>query len=162
MLECKGACSNSSHKFIAAVTNYICPVCKDTVCHLCTGKINKIHHCLPCYLMESILPGFNTSDMMTITQMRDELKRKYNFDKVDQLNIEDVEDVYLSYSLHRHLEVLSEAVEFPKHPASAIKSGECWEEIAEIDFSFGGSFLLNENIVEQRLPAILELFASFV
>ena len=31
MLECKGACSNSSHKFIAAVTNYICPVCKDNV-----------------------------------------------------------------------------------------------------------------------------------
>jgi len=50
--------SNSSHTFIAAVTNYTCPVCEETVCNLCTGKIDNVHHCLPCYVMESILPGF--------------------------------------------------------------------------------------------------------
>ena len=36
ILQCKGACCNSSHPFLAAVTHHTCPVCKDIVCGLCT------------------------------------------------------------------------------------------------------------------------------
>ena len=34
--------------------------------------------------------------------------------------------------------------------------------LAEIDFSEGGSFLLNDDIDDKHLPDILELFAAFV
>jgi len=37
-----------------------------------------------------------------------------------------------------------------------------WDVLAEIDFSAGGSFLLNEDIDDKYLPDILELFAAFV
>lgn len=170
ILKCKGSCCNSSHNFLAAVTHHTCPVCKEIVCNLCCAKLDtgdkkkKIPHCQECYLMESVLPGGATAmeAELTISQMREELKNRYNFDHADQLSIDAVEDLYVEYTLHRYLEEIAENVEFPKFPASAIKSGENWKEIGTIDFNFGGAFLLDDNLDEKYLPGILELFASFV
>ena len=162
--RCKGSCCNSSHNFLGAVTHHTCPVCKETVCKLCCAQVEKIPHCQDCRLMESVLPGGATAmeEEMTISKMREELKTKYNFDHADKLSIDAVEDLYVEYTLHRYLEELAETVEFPKFPASTIKSREKWKEIRSIDFNFGGAFLLDDNLDEKHLPGILELFASFV
>jgi len=170
--RCKGSCCNSAHNFLAAVTHHTCPVCKEIVCKLCCGNVDTetngkkkaVPHCQECRLMESVLPGGAAAmeGEMTISQMREELKNKYNFDHADQLSIDAVEELYVEYTLHRYLEELAETVEFPKFPASTIKSGEKWKEIGSIDFNFGGAFLLDDNLDEKHLPGILELFASFV
>jgi len=57
---------------------------------------------------------------------------------------------------------MTDDVEFPIFNASAIDDGDKWDVLAEIDFSEGGSFLLNEDIDDKHLPDILELFAAFV
>ena len=94
--------------------------------------------------------------------MRDKLKYKYTFTNIDKLRIGDIQNAWESHNLHRELEKMIDSVNFQLLPTSAMKKGNQWAEIARIDFSFGGSFLLDEKIDEQLIPGILELFATFV
>ena len=88
--------------------------------------------------------------------MRKELKDEYNFNGADQLSIDEVEEAWLGYALQRAMEKMTDDVEFPIFNASAIDDGDKWDVLAEIDFSEGGSFLLNEDIDDKHLPDILE------
>lgn len=164
VLKCKGPCSDGSacHKFLAAEDHHKCIACSEVVCDFCSEKKGSGQYCLACHIVESLLPGIDLNDLLTVSQMREELKKKYNFDDVDQLSIEEVEDAWASHALHREIEELAGKVKFPVCPTSAITSGKYWEKLVDIDFSFGGSFLLDEKIDEKYIPAILDLFASFV
>ena len=109
-----------------------------------------------------LLPGVNLNEMMTVTQMREELKNKYKFDRAAELSIEEIEEIWEANSLHRAIEELADNVDFPVLPTSALTAGDKWDELCEIDFSFGGSFIANPDVDEKHIPAILELMASFV
>ena len=162
---CKGPCSNggASHKFLAAEDHHKCKGCNAIVCEFCLQKIDKDPYCLPCHLVEKLLPGTDPNDMMTVSQLREELKYQFKFGAdADKLSIEEVEDAWEAHELQRAMEASAKTVRMPLCPTSAIASGSHWEKLADIDFRFGGSFLLDEKIDEKYLPAILELFASFV
>jgi hypothetical protein len=81
---------------------------------------------------------------------------------VDQLSIDEVEEAWLSYELQREMEEMASNVRFPVYDASAIDESDKWDVIMEIDFSNGGSFLLDQKLAEEYIPDTLELFAAFV
>ena len=140
--------------------------CKQVVCHLCSAIVEDKEHCLPRYLLQSVLPdaksvtGVDTS--RSISSMRTELKNKFYFDHANDLTIEEVEDVWEAYSINRKLEQQTDSIQFPLLPISAIDDSKQWFEIAQIDFNFGGSFLADPDLDEQHLPAVLDLFAALV
>ena len=90
---------------------------------------------------------------MTVTQMRDQLKEKYKFDSTASLSIDEVEEIWEQHALHCTIEALTGAVSFPVLPSSALQFGDQWEELAEIDFSFGGAFIKNPTIDENTHPS---------
>ena len=100
--------------------------------------------------------------LRNISSMRDDLKNKYNFDHANDLTIEEVEDAWEAYAINRDLEQMSESIQFPLLPTSAINSGDKWVDIIKIDFNFGGCFLADSDLDEQHLPALLDLFALLV
>jgi hypothetical protein len=97
-----------------------------------------------------------------IQQMRKDLRDEYNFKGVDQLSIDEVEEAWLSYVLQREMEEMAGNVRFPVYDASAIDESDKWDVIMVIDFSNGGSFLLDPKLAEKYIPDTLELFAAFV
>lgn len=142
VIECKGCLTNGSarHKFLGAETYYICKDCKACVCEYCSQSDGKEHRCLRCHVIEALLPGVNLNEIMTVTQMREELKDKYSSDGVANLSIEEVEEIWEQHALRRAIEELTDKVEFPGVlPTSALADGDKWKELAEIDFSFGGA-----------------------
>ena len=112
--QCKGSYTNSLHSFLAAVTHHSCAGCDETVCCVCSASIDKKEYCLSCYIVESILPGGEeVSSLMNISAMRDELKVKCNFDRVEMLSIKEVEEAWDAHALHRSIKELAESVNFP-------------------------------------------------
>ncbi|KAL9182228.1 hypothetical protein ACHAXT_012880 [Thalassiosira profunda] len=164
ILQCKGARSDGSagHPFLAAVDHHECASCGKTVCRLCTGQIGEEHYCLGCHLVETLLPGISPEDIVSIKDMREDLRTKYRVNEADSLSIKEVEEIWESHAIHRAIEEMADDLEFPVLPAEAIQSGDCWEDLAEIDFSYGGAFLLDAKIGEENIPEILELLAAFV
>jgi hypothetical protein len=164
VLRCKGSSTDASagHNFLAAEDNYNCAMCTETICQFCSDSIDKKHYCLGCYINEKVLPSSNAGDVLTVKEMRDELRYKYGFENTDKLRVDEIQEAWEAHELHRELEKMVGSVNFPVFPTSAIKSGEYWTHLADIDFSFGGSFLLDPKIDEQHIPGILDLFASLV
>lgn len=94
--------------------------------------------------------------------MRDELKHTYRFDGANDLPVHEVEEVYdCTVQSSRQHEKLSDQVKYPLYPTSELSEPTKWEEIYEIDFSRGGSFIMDPALKE-HVPDLLALFASFV
>ena len=87
---------------------------------------------------------------------------KWNFDRVEDLSIEEIEDAWEAYAVCRDFENTSSQIKFPVLPSCVIDDGSEWEEILNIDLKFGGSFLLSDDISSEQSPTILHLFATMV
>ncbi len=64
------------------------------VCRHCETKVDNHTYCLLCYAQESLIPLPGEKSGKPINEMRSELAEHYNFDRVDTLTIEEVEDYY--------------------------------------------------------------------
>ena len=167
VIECKGPSTDGSacHKFLAAETNHKCKDCGSILCEFCClGLDVSEYRCFGCYVLEAMLPCPNVDvrEDMQINDMRLELKDKYGFDRVDELTAQEVIDIWEAHALHREIEKLADSFKFPVLPTSSLTASDRWQELCEIDFSLGGSFIINPDIDETHIPAILELMASFV
>ena len=83
-----------THRFLAADGFGLCTGCDGIVCQHCKANIDTNPYCLPCYAEEKLVPMAGEEAGKPVNQMRDELANNYNFDGVDELTIEEVEDAY--------------------------------------------------------------------
>ena len=167
VIECKGCYADGSarHKFLKAEMHMACTDCSATFCQFCCqqsdGNKNE-YRCFGCHVLEDLLPGENLNNLLSVAQMRKELKDKYNFDKVEDLSATEVQEIWDAHSLHHAIEELSDNIEFPLYPSASIETEDKWTELCEVDLSFGGSFIVDPDIDQQYIPGILDLLASFV
>ena len=84
------------HFFLTSEGGGKCTKSEEVVCKTCQDVIEKKTYCLACFSMESIvpLPVPGSVGSTSISEMRRELKDVYNFDDVEGLDSDEVEDVY--------------------------------------------------------------------
>ncbi len=162
MEVCRGV-GNSTHPFLSADGFEKCKSCSEVVCKHCQASIDNHTYCLLCYAQESLIPLPGEDSGKPVCQMRDELAEKYNFDSVDDLTIEEVEDFYsVREVVNARANEMADAVPFPLHPAGDMDSELHWTSLMDIDFGDGGAFIADPSLDPEHLPGILEFFASLV
>jgi hypothetical protein len=134
----------------------------EAVCLYCRGSINGIIFCLSCLVTESIVPEYGSVESKKISEMRADLKDIYNFDCVEELDYDKVEDAYASLSSVPVYHVHEEDVRFLLYATSEVGTINLpkWEEVIDIDFQDGTAFLHNPDLVAKHIPGILELFGA--
>ena len=91
------------------------------------------------------------------------MANNYNFDGVDGLTIEEVEDAYaVREVVNARINEQLDRVPFPLHKSSDMDSGKHWTTILDIDLADGGSFISDPDLDPNHLPGILALFSSLV
>ena len=88
---CRGV-GDHTHQFLAADGFEKYKGCNEIVCTLFQGAFGKCTYCLLCY--ESLVPLAGEPLGKPVNQMQDELADYYNFNGVDDLTMEEVEDYY--------------------------------------------------------------------
>ena len=161
ILLCKGV-GEQSHLFLARTSWKRCHGCNGVLCGFCSSEIEDRPYCLQCFAVESLVPSTDGGYMDRISTMRMELKHKYRFDGADELPLHDVEQIYdcAIQSFGQHDE-LKNHVKYPLYPTSHLRNAPRWKDLYEIRFSSGGTFITDPTLGE-HVPAILNLFASFV
>ena len=139
--SCKGV-GNCCHAFLSADGFSFCLGCNEMVCMHCQDRIGDQIYCLVCYSQESLVPFHGEELGKTVIEMREELASKYNFDSVDQLTIQDVEDYYevRQVANARHID-LSINVPFPLYESNKMGNFDSWTNLTTIDFSEGAVFI---------------------
>ena len=155
--------SSRHHNFLAADEFVKCKSCEEVVCKSCYAQINDNTYCLLCYAQESLVLLPSEQSAISMNDMRVELVEYHNFDNVDNLTMEEVEDTYaIREAVDARLNRLCDDVPFPLYNSSEMEAGNNWETIANIDFADGGAFIANPNLDPKHIPGILEFFASLV
>jgi hypothetical protein len=91
-----------------------------------------------------------------VSKMRAELMARYNFDSVEDLAIEEVEDYFeVREVVNARINELCAAVPLPLHPSSYMSEEEHWTEFADVDFSEGASFIGDPDLDPEYIPGIL-------
>ena len=93
MKMCRGV-GIHTHPFLAADGFGVCDGCYGVVCQHCKMNIEANPYCLPCYAQEKLVPMAGEETGEPVNQMQKELANNYNFDRVDELTIKEVEDFY--------------------------------------------------------------------
>ena len=125
----------------------------------CQDSIGDKTYCLLCYSQESLVPLHGEELEKSVIEMREELASKYNFDSVNWLTIQEVEEYYeVRQVVNARIIELSSAVPFPLYESSKMESEDCWTELTHIDFSEGASFIGDPELDPQHIPGILEFF----
>ena len=158
---CKGV-GGDPHMLLSKTGWNKCHGCNRIVCGFCSDNIKDCWFCLHCYAAESLVPSRESGYTGRIAIMRKELKDIYRFDGADELQHDEVEDVYecAVEEIGYHNELQS-SVKYPLHPTSELENPTHWKEIYELNFSNGGTFITDQTL-KQHVPGILNLFASFV
>lgn len=163
MRTCKGV-GDRTHLCLEGLGVQKCSKCEENVCKECHDKKDGKTYCLSCFAVESIVPLPDSMGSKTIAAMRQELKDVYNFDDVDSLSSDEVEDVYEMMEFMRMYRKLESTVPFPLYETAEM---DCdtptkWDQLMEIDFKEGGTFLAEPNLDPKHVPGLLSLFASLV
>ena len=79
---------------------------------------------------------------------------KWNFDHVEDLIIEEIQDAWDAYAICRDFERTATQVKFPVLPSRVIDDGSEWIEVSNVDSKFGQSFLLSNDISSEKLPTV--------
>ena len=137
------------------------------MCGHCEGNKSGHVYCLPCFASKSIVPDTLTSTI-TIDHMRNALKDD-RFDGVNELSVEEVEEAYEMMSFVAKYRQLEQTVPFPLYVSDYLDAGlqvatePEWNELVEIDFKDGGSFMADtERVSTKHLPAVIHFFATLV
>jgi hypothetical protein len=138
-----------------------CVKCKETICGYCNDILDNGVYCLPCLASESIIKT-GTGDK-TIAEMRKELVAD-NFDGAQELSIDEVEDVHeIMMHLKQYHKRADESVLYPLYCTSEMEeTTERWQNLAEVDFKGGGSFLAEPDLDQKDIPGIMNVFAELV
>jgi len=133
------------------------------VCIHCQDSIGYQIYCLVCYSQQPLVPFHGEELQKTVMEMREELASKYNFDSVDQLTIQEVEEYYEVRQVvnARHIN-LSSNVPFPLYESNKMGNLDCWTELKAIDFSEGAAFIGDPELDPQHVPGIIGFFSSLV
>ena len=107
------------HAFLLHEGHGTCNECNMLVCRSCQGLIDKHVFCLGCYTSRAIDP-LPRKGALTIAEMHLELKDKYNFDCANDLDILEVEDVFLSIGYMDKYCQQEQNVPFPMYPMYAL------------------------------------------
>lgn len=160
---CEGV-GKRTHIFFTHEGYNTCEHCGGTICmHCCKVTDDKISYCLPCYATNSAVPLSGCEGSKTIADMRRELKDDFNFDHVDTLHSDEVEEAYDKMEFVHVYKGREGNVPFPIYTSNEILH-ECrhWSKIADIELQYGGAFLADPTIQSQHIPGILQLFGSMV
>jgi hypothetical protein len=111
---------------------------------------------------ETIVPAHGSIGSKTILEMCAELKDVFNFDGVDELDSDEVEDAHASLSSVSNYHVDEEEVRFPLYPSSELDAlrKTKWEEFMDIDFKDGAAFLHEPELKTKYVPGLLSLFGA--
>jgi len=111
---------------------------------------------------ETIVPAHGSIEDKTILEMCAELKDLFNFDGVDELNSDEVEDAYTSLLSVSNYHLDEEEVRFPLYPLSELDAPlkTEWEELMDIDFKDGAAFLHEPELKMDYVPGLLSLFGA--
>jgi len=90
-----------------------------------------------------------------VSEMRAELATRYNFDRVEDLSKEEVEDYYeVKEVVNARINDLSAAVPLPLHQTSLTEE-EFWTVFEDVNFSGGASLIGDPDLDPQYIPGIL-------
>ena len=160
---CKGV-GDRSHQFLTDEGSRSCAHCGELTCVHCCEKADgdgKVD-CLPCYATNALIPLAGCDGSKTIAEMRRELKDQFNFDHVDQLKLDEVEEAYEKMEFVRAYKNREEQVPFPVYCSSHIDHPSQWSTIADVELQYGAAFLSHPDITTDYIPGILNLFGSLV
>jgi hypothetical protein len=165
MERCMGV-DESGHLFLAADGFVNCNNCGGVICRHCHESIGAEAYCLLCYAEKSIvpIPGEDRRGVgKSILEMRQELAEKHNFDSVDELSFEELEDFYeVKDVVYSRVNEMADVVPFPLYSSNQLDDAVCWDTLLDIDFSDGGSFITDPDLEQKYLPAVLDFFGSLV
>jgi hypothetical protein len=126
-------------------------------------------YCLSCYATNTAAPLSGCDESKTIAEMQRESKEQYNFDHVDKLQLDEVEEVYEKMDIVQSYKCRESNALFPIHATSKLEtliSGSTiftsWSTIADVDLQYGGAFLADPSIETHYIPGVLEIFGSLV
>jgi hypothetical protein len=159
---CKGV-GERTHIFFTHEGHTTCTHCNERTCmHCCKVAVDKKSYCLHCYATNSAVPLSGCAGSKTIADMRRELKDDFNFDHVDTLTSDEVEEAYDKMEFVRVYKGREDNVPFPIYASNAIDECRHWSKIVDIELQYGGAFLADPAIQSQHIPGILHLFGSMV
>ena len=115
------------------------------------------------YATESLVPQLGAAGSKTIAEMRKELISD-NFDSARELSIDEVEDAYEMIKYLSQYREQAADVPYPLYSTSEMEGNVStkWDELIEINFKEGGSFLAEPDLKAKYIPGVLDLFASLV
>jgi hypothetical protein len=165
MERCMGV-DESGHLFLAADGFNKCKNCCGVICRHCHESIGAETYCLLCYAEKCIvpIPGEDRQRAgKSIIEMRQELAEENNFDGVEQLTYEELEEFYeVKDVIYSRVNEMADAVPFPLYSSNQLDDAVCWDTLLDIDFSDGGSFITDPDLQQKYLPAVLDFFGSLV
>ena len=159
---CKGV-GGRSHQFLTDEGCKSCAHCGELMCAYCCETTNDGNlYCLPCYATNSLIPLAGCDGSKTIAEMRRELKEQFNFDHVDQLQLDEVEEAYEKMEFVLAYKNRDKEVPFPVYCSSQIDHPTQWSNIADVELQYGAAFLSQTEITSDHISGILQLFGSLV
>ncbi len=116
-----------------------------------------------CYAQESLVPLPGENAGKPVCMMRDQLAEQYNFDNVDELTINEVEDYYAIQEIDNALINLHSAmVKNPLYALLEMDSNIHWKTVLEFSFTDGSAFLATPKLDHKYIPSILEFMSLLV
>ena len=158
---CVGA-DGHTRNFLSEMGSKQCHGCNGIICEKCTEEVMNKPYSLSCSTGELLIPSSDDSYTERISFMRNELKHQYKWDNADEMAVDQVEAAYdAAIKPYRDKMELVEQVKFPLYRTSELKDPTKWKQISDIHFCNGGTFIA-DPLLGAHVPALLELFASFV
>jgi hypothetical protein len=152
-----------SHQFLTDEGCKSCAHCGELTCaHCCATTNDGTVYCLPCYATNALVPLAGGEGSKTIAEMHLELKDQFNFDHVDQLKLDEVEEAYDKMEFVRSYKNRDDQVPFSVYCSSQIDHTTQWSIITDVELQYGAAFLSQPEIRSDHIPGILQLFGSLV
>jgi hypothetical protein len=130
--------------------------------HCCEKTVDDKVYCLSCYATHSLVPLAGCDGSKAIAEMHQELREQFNFDHVDKLPFDEVEETYNNMEFARKYKRHEKNVPFPMYCSSKIDLSHQWSKIANVDLQYGAAFLSQQEMKSKHIPGILNLFGSLV
>ena len=152
------------HEFLAASGYSTCSKCNHIMCSYCQGSIemDMSMYCLLCAASESLIPELDSPAAEGIENKRRILIEVHDFSGADELDSDEVEDVLDLMRFMKSFKDMECTVPFPLYPSDAMFGNDMlkWNEVVEINFADGGSFIADGSVDQMLIPRILKLFAE--
>ena len=122
--------------------------------------VEKKCYCLSCYATNSAVPLSRCDGSKMISDMHRELKDDFDFDHVDTLLLDKVEEAFDKMEFVHEYKGRESEVLLPMYASNELDVCTRWSKIVDIELQYGGAFLADPAIQSQHVPGIIELFGS--